>query len=780
MGSPAEALMNHALRYALSLSLLLASACSKDEEPEEVERSYESIGVLGDYELSQRGGQLRIIRGDALFWETGPSAVALHQTELIITDERALYTIKEEVGSSCAETVFDEGVLEEGAIIIDGGFAEEGCEDTRFTLRFELVGDQLGFRAAASDEAFNHVTLSLLAPPDEQFYGLGEQFSMLNLRGHDAQVLVQEQGIGRGGPLTSTIGLLRLLPLSDEQKELIEVFRRASGHKFSTYYAAPVTVTDTGRAIMLENTGYTRFDLRGESEIALHAFGGDIHGRLARGERVLGAITEVTELTGRMPELPAWTQEGAILGIQGGTTLARERFDAIRDAGTPIAGLWLQDWVGRRVTLDGLASQLWWNWEIDEEHYPDWSSFIDYLEAEGVRVLGYFNPYLVDVSEKGSFNRNLFAEAEAAGYLVTNAAGELYPVTITDFDAGLVDLTNQEAFDWLKEIIKEQVTTARFSGWMADFGEALPFDAALANGDAAELHNVYPELWARLNREVVEELDGEGELLFFMRAGFTKSPGLSSAFWAGDQNTMWDDADGLKSSIHALIGGGFAGLTMNHSDIGGYTSLGVPIDDPALVDLVPAQFSYIDPDTGQLFAAVFRTEELLLRWAEVNAFTPIFRTHEGLAPELNAQAYDADVVDGFARAAQIFAAFASYREALMEDAETKGWPLVRHPIIHHALPAFREMPSSHLQFLLGEDVMVAPILLNEETERSLWLGEGEWTQLFTGEVFTVTSEGRELTSAAPLGSPPVYVRLENPLVQEAVDSLRASGVIDWD
>lgn len=776
--------MIHLLRSLLISSLVLAAACSRSEEGEEQEAPYESVGAIGDYEISQRGAQLRISRGESLVWETAPASVALAKTELLITDERALYTIKEEARAACAETTLSEGRQEgdreDGAIVFDGAFTDEACEGVTFTLRFELSGNQLAFAIEPEDASYTQVTLALLSPEGEQFYGLGEQFSMLNLRGHNAPVLVQEQGIGRGGPLTGTLGLLGLLPLSDEQKELVAVFRRAGGHDFSTYYAAPLTVTDAGRAIMLGNTGYTRFDLRGESEIALHAFGGALFGSFYGGEGTLEAITEVTEITGRMAPLPAWTQEGAILGIQGGTTLARERYEAIRDAGAPIAGLWLQDWVGRRVTLGGLASQLWWNWEIDEAHYPDWEGFRADLEAEGVRVLGYFNPYLVDVSEKGEFGRNLFAEAMSKGYLVTDEAGELYPVTITDFDAGLVDLTNPEAFDWLKGVIKEQVTIAGFSGWMADFGEALPFDAALANGDAAELHNVYPELWARLNHEVVVELEGEGELFFFMRSGFTKSPGYASAFWAGDQNAMWDDADGLKSSLNALIGGGFAGLTLNHSDIGGYTSLGVPVDDPALVDLIPDSFRYEDPESGDVYAAMYRSDELLLRWAEVNAFTPIFRTHEGLAPQLNAQAYDAGVSEAFARSATIFAAFAKYRAALMEDAAEKGWPLVRHPILHHALPAFREMPSSHLQFLLGEDVMVAPILLNDELERTLWLGEGEWTHLFTGEVFEVGAEGEELTASAPLGEPPVYVKRSNPLVQEAIDELRAANVIDWD
>lgn len=113
--------MIHLLRSLLISSLVLAAACSRSEEGEEQEAPYESVGVLGDYEISQRGAQLRISRGESLVWETAPASVALAKTELLITDERALYTIKEEARAACAETTLSEGRQEgdreDGAIV---------------------------------------------------------------------------------------------------------------------------------------------------------------------------------------------------------------------------------------------------------------------------------------------------------------------------------------------------------------------------------------------------------------------------------------------------------------------------------------------------------------------------------------------------------------------------------------------------------------------------------------------------------------------------------------
>jgi len=67
-----------------------------------------------------------------------------------------------------------------------------------------------------------------------------------------------------------------------------------------------------------------------------------------------------------------------------------------------------------------------------------------------------------------------------------------------------------------------------FSGWMADFGgEYLPVgDAVFYDGRSSlEMHNIYSELWAQLNREAVEEFKKLNDTLIFMRSGglFVKS-----------------------------------------------------------------------------------------------------------------------------------------------------------------------------------------------------------------------------------------------------------------
>ena len=67
----------------------------------------------------------------------------------------------------------------------------------------------------------------------------------------------------------------------------------------------------------------------------------------------------------------------------GGTKSVRTKLDKAREADIPIAGLWIQDWIGVRITTAG--AQLWWNWRLDETYYPDWHELVADIEKPGRR-----------------------------------------------------------------------------------------------------------------------------------------------------------------------------------------------------------------------------------------------------------------------------------------------------------------------------------------------------------------------------------------------------------
>lgn len=69
----------------------------------------------------------------------------------------------------------------------------------------------------------------------------------------------------------------------------------------------------------------------------------------------------------------------------------------------------------------------------------------------------------------------------------------------------------------------------------ADFGESIPFDATFFNKSVSsfESHNSYPEKWAILNEEVLQEANKLNDTFFFMRSGNQYSPKHVTSFWAG-------------------------------------------------------------------------------------------------------------------------------------------------------------------------------------------------------------------------------------------------------
>ena len=200
--------------------------------------------------------------------------------------------------------------------------------------------------------------------------------------------------------------------------------------------------------------------------MVVELFSDEITGRILYADSPLGLISEYTEYSGRMRRLPDWMYRGAIIGMQGGTAKVRDVHKQLKEQNTPIAGFWLQDWEGQRLTSFG--KQLWWNWELDHDRYPEWDRMNRELKSEGIETLVYINPFLADVSEKENHRRNLFAEARDNGYLIKNRAGEPYLILNTSFSAGLIDLSNPAARTWIKSVIKDELIASGARGWMAD------------------------------------------------------------------------------------------------------------------------------------------------------------------------------------------------------------------------------------------------------------------------------------------------------------------------
>lgn len=682
------------------------------------------------------GPQLRITHGPQLIWSSVPGRafVAAARGVAELREARGMASVDDDIDGRCVDQRVEQvlPLRADRPGIIEGTL---DCGGTPWPYRMVLAarGDRrLTFDIALAigdDRAPNRVLLVKHSAPDEGFYGFGESFTHLDLKGRDLPIVVSEQGIGRGRqPLTLGADLTA---------------DGAGGSWATTYVAMPWYLTSTMQGFALEEDVVSRFDLRRPDAAVVSLLAPRMRGAFYRGATPLALIEAYTAIVGRMKALPEWIHRGAVIGMQGGTARVRAIWSKLKAADTPVAAFWLQDWVGQRTTSFG--KQLWWSWTLDRSHYPDWEGLVAELSAAGVRVMTYVNPFLVDAAERGDGARDLFGEAREAGYLVRDADGEPYMITNTSFSAGLLDLTHPEGRAWFLDVLRDEVLAAGASGWMADFGEGLPFDGVLHDPevDPAAFHNAYPAEWAALNREAIRRAGREGDAVFFTRAGYRTSPQHSTLFWLGDQLVSWDRQDGLHSALIGLLSGGMSGISLNHADIGGYTTITHPIRDH------------------------HRSVELHQRWAEMAAFTVVYRTHEGNRPDANAQFHHPEALEHFAAMARLHRCWMPYRAELMAEAEARGWPVVRHTWLHHpTLPGARELDR---QFMVGQDVIVAPVLEAGADAVTVVLPDDGWQHLWSEERFDA---GRH-TVAAPIGQPAVFIRIGAAVAEQ----LRACPVV---
>ncbi len=589
----------------------------------------------------------------------------------------------------------------------------------------------------------NFIHFIYASSEDEKIYGLGEQYTYLNQKGHEVPILVQEQGIGSGHPYITPI---------------MNFLAGAGGTPYTTYVSIPQYITHEGLSFEVKNAEYAVFNFKEKDSNTLRIFSEQFDITLIHKNSVMEAIEARAQSFNHPPKVPDWLNKGAVVGMQGGTSRVLEVLNALEKRKTPIAALWLQDWVGKRKNLIG--EQLWWNWELDETHYPHWDELVKTCRSKKIRLMGYINPYLVKVNKKENVERDLFSEAKAYGYLVRKENGDLYPLEITTFSSYLLDLSNPHARTWMKEIIKTQMIDKGFSGWMADFGEGLPLDALLYSGEAKSFHNRYPEEWTKLNLEAIREAGKENEITFFARSGFTRSPESVPLLWTGDQNHTDDEFDGMKAALRAMNGSGFSGFKHNHSDIGGYTTLVLPFTRLGWV----------------------RTEDLLFRWMAMNAFTCVFRTHEGLKPEINAQFYSNErCYDMFDHFAKVYESLAFYRQKLEHEAQSFGRPITRHPVLHY--PHDSVIANLEDQFMLGDEIMVAPVFNQQDFEKGhhVYLPKGTWVSPWRNSADSLQLEyrhnkGEWITVKSDYKHPPVFYKKGSLIGAQFIKNLAAHGI----
>ena len=287
-----------------------------------------------------------------------------------------------------------------------------------------------------------------------------------------------------------------------------EHFHGAGGTPYSTYAPSPMYTTVDNTAAYLKNTEYASY-----SNSSYTVWSDTVEGGYIIGSSYYELIEQVTAVTGRFSPVPSWTSSGAVVGMQGGSDAVKAKLAVLKEGGVPVAGLWLQDWAGKRV--DSFGSRVLWNWEVsgkrdiyffislptspkffqlDTEFYPDWPDMLESWALEGIYVLAYINPCLsTRVGEfKPHARRDLFLEAEARGFLVNTTDGGAYVQSSAsdEFQFGTVDLTLKEAREWYQAVVVRCNLLCECKEANKMYPPMKPYDGELVCGLGGEGHGV--------------------------------------------------------------------------------------------------------------------------------------------------------------------------------------------------------------------------------------------------------------------------------------------------
>jgi alpha-glucosidase len=205
--------------------------------------------------------------------------------------------------------------------------------------------------------------------------------------------------------------------------------------------------------------------------------------------------------------------------------------------------------------------------------------------------------------------------------------------------------------------------------------------------------------------------------------------------------------DGMASAVEGMLAGGVSGAPLWHSDIGGYTSVNAGVKN------------------------FLRPPQLNARWAQMQAFGVVMRTHETNRPPLNQQVYtDATTQAQFALASRIYAALYDYRAGVIDEAVRDGIPAMRHGWLVY--PGTKAAEQG-LQFFLGDHLLVAPVYAEDATTVEVTFPPGQWKHILTGEVFDGDTTA---TVNAPLDRPAAFVKVGDPVGDEIVAAMVAAGL----
>ncbi len=495
---------------------------------------------------------------------------------------------------------------------------------------------------------------------------------------------------------------------------------------------------DKGKSygLFFDNTFRSFFDT-GKTDVRRLAFGADggelnyyvLTGGAQRSPK--NVLRDYTDLTGRAPLPPTWS-----LGYQqsrwGYYPDARVRKLAadFRDKRVPCDVIYLDiDY------MDGYRVFTW-----DKSRFPNPKQLLTDLKARGFHTVIIIDPGIKVDPNYAAYNATVTGD-----YAVKDTTGKNLVMRVWAGDSVFPDFTDAKARAWFGSLYKAHLDEGVAGFWTdmnepATFlpddleargvprpfhhpGKTFPVDTP-HRGDGfpdthARYHNVYGSLMAQATFEGLKKLRPNDRPFVLTRAAYAGVQKYS-AVWTGDNATSWDH---LALTIPMLTNLGVSGVPFVGADIGGFGGNPSP--------------------------------ELYTRWLQAAALTPLMRSHvEKAYPDREPWMHDEPYTSINRKSIELHYQLIPYVESLFEEHRATGAPVMR--------PLWFEYPNdakTYLiedQFLLGDAILVAPVVKEIQTKRRVYLPQGSaWLDWWTGKRY---EGGKDYEIDAPLDKLPLFAR----------------------
>jgi alpha-glucosidase len=362
----------------------------------------------------------------------------------------------------------------------------------------------------------------------------------------------------------------------------------------------------------------------------------------------------------------------------------------------------------------------------DRSAYPDLPGLAERLGRHGTRLVSVVEPAVpVDpgsaVYDGGAALDAFVRDARGAAVRARTRAGvAVYP-----------DFTHPRIREWWGGLYAERLERG-FAGVWHDgdepstpvaFGDpTLPRSVRHAldgqGGDHREAHNVYALSMARAGFEGLSRLRPDARPLLLSRAGWAGMQRYGGT-WSGEVLTGWP---GLRASLALAMGLGLCGVPYSGTDVGGYGAA--------------------------------PSAELYVRWLQLAAFLPFFRTRSaGGSGSREPWEFGPAALECARAALARRDRLAPYLYTLAHLAHLTGAPYVRP--LWWLDPEDRGLRRADDTFLLGDALLVAPVLEEGAVSRTVRLPRGRWYDTGSGAAYQ--GPGRAVLDA-PLEHVPVLAR----------------------